>query len=109
MLPGNPHITYSSIYKQTRCWQCTAISNASEANTTASVSTELGSALGRRRYEMYPCYTSGGEVALAADTSASGIQDPATHSTSLAPGYNDKCVSRRQPVSSLRSSEHNQN
>ena len=37
-------------YKQTRCWQCTAISTASEANTTASDSTELRSPLDRRRY-----------------------------------------------------------
>ena len=32
-------------YLQTRCWQCTAISTASEANTSASESAELGSPL----------------------------------------------------------------
>ncbi|KAK2176161.1 hypothetical protein NP493_678g01057 [Ridgeia piscesae] len=32
-------------YLQTRCWQCTAISTASEANTSASESAELGTPL----------------------------------------------------------------
>ena len=39
-------------YKQIRCWKCTAISTASEANTTASESAELGSPLEQRRQEI---------------------------------------------------------
>ena len=70
-------------FKQTRCWQSTALSTASEANTTASEITELGSPLDRRRHEIEPCYTAADEIALVADSSASGIHDPATHSLSM--------------------------
>ena len=73
---------YSICYKQTRCWQCTAISTASEANTTASESAELGSPLDRRRHEIKPGYTAADEVALAGDSSASGSHR-ATHKASM--------------------------
>ena len=69
-------------HKLTRCWQSTALSTASEVYTTASESTELGSPLGRRRHEILPYYTAADEVALAADSSVSRVQDPATHTSS---------------------------
>ena len=50
--------------------------HASQANTTASESAELGSPHDRRRY------SAADKVALAANSSASGIQNPATHSSS---------------------------
>ena len=93
-------------HKQTRCWQYTAPSTASETNTTASESTELGSPLDRRCYENLPCYTAADEVALAADSSASEFKIVLlTHLalTGHAPRYIEHCVSRRQPVSSCAS------
>ena len=52
-------------------------------------------------------YSHADEVPLAADSSASRIQDPATHSSSShAREYIEQYVSRRQPGRSLRSSEH---
>ena len=56
--------------------------NASEGNTTASESAELDSLLDRRRYEMLPCNTASDQVALDADMSVGGVQDPASHTSS---------------------------
>ena len=60
------------------------------------------------RYEIQPCYTAADKVALAVDSSAGGIQNPATHSSSTdwpALEHTEQCVSLRQPGLFGRSGE----